>query len=135
MPLSAACARLQASLRLDQPPLLAAGLFWLGAARGARLLLVAHHLVIDGVSWRILLDDLRLGLGQAQQAQPVRLPPRSVSFDAAGRLSCPSWPPARRPDELPGLAGAAPARRAALRRGCRRQPRRDRPRAVGASGQ
>ncbi|WP_165497174.1 non-ribosomal peptide synthase/polyketide synthase [Rhodococcus sp. ABRD24] len=34
-------------------------LVWLDAGeRGGRLLLVAHHLVIDGVSWRILLPDL-----------------------------------------------------------------------------
>ncbi|MFJ6074074.1 non-ribosomal peptide synthase/polyketide synthase [Streptomyces sp. NPDC093065] len=33
---------------------------WYGATRSrtGRLLLVAHHLVVDGVSWRILLDDL-----------------------------------------------------------------------------
>jgi amino acid adenylation domain-containing protein/non-ribosomal peptide synthase protein (TIGR01720 family) len=33
---------------------------WLdaGPGRSGRLLLVLHHLVVDGVSWRILLDDL-----------------------------------------------------------------------------
>ncbi|MEW2524137.1 amino acid adenylation domain-containing protein [Streptomyces sp. NPDC047071] len=30
-----------------------------GAERPGRLLLVAHHLVVDGVSWRVLLDDVR----------------------------------------------------------------------------
>ncbi|RPJ41142.1 MAG: hypothetical protein EHM21_13610, partial [Chloroflexi bacterium] len=78
--LPAACTELQARSRLDRPPLLAARRFWLGAQRGARLLLAAHHLVIDGVSWRILLDDLRLGLEQLQQGRPVTLPPRTDSF-------------------------------------------------------
>ncbi|GLZ35227.1 hypothetical protein Lesp02_74140 [Lentzea sp. NBRC 105346] len=35
-----------------------------GSEQG-RLLLVAHHLVVDGVSWHILLDDLRDGPGPA----------------------------------------------------------------------
>ena len=26
--------------------------------QGQRLLIVIHHLVVDGVSWRILLEDL-----------------------------------------------------------------------------
>nr|EJI95569.1 non-ribosomal peptide synthase domain TIGR01720 domain protein [Rhodococcus sp. JVH1] len=44
-------------------------------ARG-RLLIVAHHLVVDGVSWRVLLPDfamawLRLGAGQASVSAPV----------------------------------------------------------------
>ncbi|GAA5066823.1 amino acid adenylation domain-containing protein [Nocardia callitridis] len=37
------------------------GAVWLHAADGGhgRLLLVVHHLVVDGVSWRIINDDLR----------------------------------------------------------------------------
>lgn len=31
----------------------------LGAGRGNRLLLVAHHLIVDGVSWRVILEDLQ----------------------------------------------------------------------------
>ncbi|MGA4837728.1 amino acid adenylation domain-containing protein [Streptomyces sp. G45] len=30
-----------------------------GPVRPGRLVLIAHHLVVDGVSWRILLDDVR----------------------------------------------------------------------------
>jgi amino acid adenylation domain-containing protein/non-ribosomal peptide synthase protein (TIGR01720 family) len=48
----------QASLRIDRGPLLRAALLDLGGTRGQRLLLVVHHLAIDGVSWRILLEDL-----------------------------------------------------------------------------
>ncbi len=47
----------QASLSLDAGPLLRAVLADL-AEGGQRLLLVIHHLAVDGVSWRILLDDL-----------------------------------------------------------------------------
>ncbi len=48
---------LNAGFDLAQPPLLAAAYF--GDAGTDRLLLVAHHLVVDAVSWSVLLDDLR----------------------------------------------------------------------------
>ncbi|WP_327232038.1 non-ribosomal peptide synthetase [Streptomyces murinus] len=40
-------------------PLLRAVWLDAGAARPGRLVLIAHHLLVDGVSWRILLDDVR----------------------------------------------------------------------------
>ncbi|SUD40757.1 amino acid adenylation domain-containing protein [Ectopseudomonas mendocina] len=67
--LSALCDEVQASLDLSHGPLLRAVLVQLHEG-GERLLLVVHHLAIDGVSWRILLDDLQrayaqLGVGAA----------------------------------------------------------------------
>jgi hypothetical protein len=51
------------------------------------LLLVAHHLAVDGVSWRILLDDLDTAYGQALRGEPVDLGPKTTSFrDWACRL-------------------------------------------------
>ena len=52
------CDRLQRGFDLERGPLLRAAHLDLGPGRGARLLLHAHHLVVDGVSWRILLEDL-----------------------------------------------------------------------------
>ena len=49
--------QLQANFDLAQPPLLKAALFDLGC-RGKRLFLAIHHLIIDGVSWRYLVEDL-----------------------------------------------------------------------------
>ncbi|WP_339801532.1 amino acid adenylation domain-containing protein [Paenibacillus sp. FSL R5-0744] len=43
------------------------------------LLLVAHHLVIDGVSWRILLEDLAIAYEQVSQGQPVGLQEKTDS--------------------------------------------------------
>ncbi|MFF2951680.1 amino acid adenylation domain-containing protein [Kitasatospora sp. NPDC057965] len=54
---------------------------WLdaGAHEPGRLLLVLHHLVVDGVSWRILLPDLRAA-GEAVLAdRPVLLAPVGTS--------------------------------------------------------
>jgi len=74
------CEQIQASFSLDQPPLLGAGLFRLGDARGGRLFLAAHHLIIDTVSWRILLDDLALALGQIRLGLPPAFLGKTVSF-------------------------------------------------------
>ncbi|MET7425486.1 amino acid adenylation domain-containing protein, partial [Dactylosporangium sp. NPDC005555] len=47
---------------------------------GDRLLLVAHHLVVDGVSWRILLPDLAAAWDAVRAGEPVRLAPATTSF-------------------------------------------------------
>jgi amino acid adenylation domain-containing protein/non-ribosomal peptide synthase protein (TIGR01720 family) len=46
----------------------------------ARLLLAAHHLAVDAVSWRIILDDLETACAQLLAGQPVRLPAPSASY-------------------------------------------------------
>ncbi|WP_238122264.1 MULTISPECIES: non-ribosomal peptide synthetase [unclassified Xanthobacter] len=50
-------------------------------AQDQRLALAAHHLVIDGVSWRILLDDLRHCL-EAEAAGEAPLPLRTSPVGA-----------------------------------------------------
>ncbi|MFE0684101.1 non-ribosomal peptide synthase/polyketide synthase [Streptomyces sp. NPDC058961] len=74
-----ATAEAHAAFRLDTGPLLTARLFTGDGAATARLLLVVHHLVVDGVSWRILLEDLETAYRQALAEQPVRLPARTTS--------------------------------------------------------
>src|SRR5205807_1125797 len=73
-------AQVQASLDLRSGSLLRAVEYDLGAARGKRLLLVMHHLVVDGVSWRILLEDLELGYQQMMRGEPVLLGMKTTSF-------------------------------------------------------
>ncbi|MEV7951691.1 amino acid adenylation domain-containing protein [Streptomyces rubiginosohelvolus] len=51
---------------------------WRRAAR--QLVLVAHHVVIDGVSWRILMDDLATAWRQASAGGTVELAPVGTSF-------------------------------------------------------
>jgi amino acid adenylation domain-containing protein/non-ribosomal peptide synthase protein (TIGR01720 family) len=60
--LTAAAAALQGSLDLAAGPVARFALFDLGSGEPARLLAVIHHLAVDGVSWRILLDELRAAL-------------------------------------------------------------------------
>ncbi|MGA6174675.1 amino acid adenylation domain-containing protein [Streptomyces sp. NPDC012600] len=45
-----------------------------------QLVLVAHHVVIDGVSWRILMDDLATAWHRYTAEEPVELPPTGTSF-------------------------------------------------------
>ncbi|KZN57555.1 hypothetical protein N473_06630 [Pseudoalteromonas luteoviolacea CPMOR-1] len=44
------------------------------------LILIAHHLVIDGVSWRVLVDDLLQGIELATAGKAIALPPKSHSY-------------------------------------------------------
>ncbi|MCM3338069.1 non-ribosomal peptide synthase/polyketide synthase [Paenibacillus sp. MER TA 81-3] len=74
--------RLQQSLNLTEGPIIRTALFDLGTERPARLLIVIHHLAVDGVSWRIILEDLQLAYEQLGQSLPVQLPPKTTSFKA-----------------------------------------------------
>ncbi|WP_369165426.1 amino acid adenylation domain-containing protein [Streptomyces sp. AFD10] len=53
-----------------------------GATGPGRLLLVIHHLAVDGVSWRILLDDLAQAWSDITRRRPPGLPPVATSFRA-----------------------------------------------------
>ncbi|MFJ8593552.1 non-ribosomal peptide synthase/polyketide synthase [Streptomyces sp. NPDC093598] len=93
-------AEAHAAFRLTSGPLLTARLFTgtgtgtgtetgtgtaAGTGTGTRLLLIVHHLVVDGVSWRILLEDLETAYGQARAGEPVRLPERTTSVQEWAR--------------------------------------------------
>ncbi|MBP5100530.1 non-ribosomal peptide synthetase, partial [Pseudomonas protegens] len=71
----------QRSLNLQDGPLLRAVLFSLEDG-SQRLLLVIHHLVVDGVSWRILLEDLQRAHAQLSAGQPLALPAKTSSTQA-----------------------------------------------------
>ncbi|OBF03805.1 non-ribosomal peptide synthetase [Mycobacterium sp. 852002-10029_SCH5224772] len=60
----------------------AAGLMLSGvwATSTGQLALIIHHLAVDGVSWRILLEDLNIGWSQHHGGQPVALPAGGTSF-------------------------------------------------------
>jgi amino acid adenylation domain-containing protein/non-ribosomal peptide synthase protein (TIGR01720 family) len=77
--LVARAVELQAGLDISRGPLLQAAWFDLGERPGT-LLLILHHLVVDIVSWRILLEDLVRAYQQLQRGQAVRLPPKTTSF-------------------------------------------------------
>ncbi|WP_411147653.1 amino acid adenylation domain-containing protein [Streptomyces sp. A30] len=51
---------------------------WRREAR--QLVLVAHHVVIDGVSWRVLMEDLATAWRQFTSGAPIELPAVGTSF-------------------------------------------------------
>jgi amino acid adenylation domain-containing protein/non-ribosomal peptide synthase protein (TIGR01720 family) len=71
---------LQASLNISQGPLLRVAFFDLGPDRPGRLLLIIHHLAVDGVSWRILLEDFQTLYRQLSSGAAAHLPPKTTSF-------------------------------------------------------
>jgi non-ribosomal peptide synthase protein (TIGR01720 family) len=108
----------QRSLDLEHGPLFRAVLYQL--ATSDRLLLVIHHLVIDGVSWRILLEDLGRGYRQGLEGAAIHLGPKSTSFRAwseaqsrfaAGRgplEELPYWESVRRAAAASAVPNATP---------------------------
>ncbi|MCX4863850.1 non-ribosomal peptide synthase/polyketide synthase [Streptomyces sp. NBC_00825] len=72
-------AEAQGSLSPVDGPLIKAVLLEYGD-RLPRLFVTVHHLVVDGVSWRILLSDLATAYGQARAGRPVDLGAKSTSF-------------------------------------------------------
>jgi len=121
--LEAAAAAVQTSLDLEAGPILRVASFDLGAGAPERLLVVIHHLAVDGVSWRILLEDLQDAYRRAAAGEAVTLPPRGTSLrrwsellrrhaaeaDLSAELAYWSperWPPATPPAGL--AAGGAP---------------------------
>ena len=52
----------------------------LWAADTGQLALIIHHLAIDAVSWRILLEDLNIAWAQHHNGQPIALPAGGTSF-------------------------------------------------------
>ena len=78
--INTAASNLQASLNLAEGPLVRATLFDLGGGKPARLLMVIHHLAVDAVSWRILLEDLQTAYHQISRGDAIALPPKTTSF-------------------------------------------------------
>ncbi|MCY8758637.1 lichenysin non-ribosomal peptide synthetase LicA [Bacillus haynesii] len=77
--------RIQSSIDLTEGPLLKAAIF--KTDQGDHLLIVIHHLVVDGISWRILLEDFAAGYAQAEKGEPIILQEKTHSFaEYAARL-------------------------------------------------
>ena len=76
--------QLQSGLDITTGKMVAAALFRLGNNKSDRLLLIIHHLVVDGVSWRILLEDLVRAYRQLETGKSLQLPPKTTSYQYWG---------------------------------------------------
>ncbi|MFE6488476.1 amino acid adenylation domain-containing protein, partial [Streptomyces sp. NPDC057757] len=70
----------RARLDPDGGGMLRAVWFDAGPDRPGRLLLLVHHLVMDGVSWRVLLPDLAAAWQAVAAGRTPELPPVDISF-------------------------------------------------------
>jgi amino acid adenylation domain-containing protein/non-ribosomal peptide synthase protein (TIGR01720 family) len=73
-------ANLHASLDLEHGPLIRVALFERGSQQPSYLLIVIHHLAVDGVSWRILLEDLHSTYQQLNRREEPSLPAKTTSY-------------------------------------------------------
>ncbi|MNW48619.1 Surfactin synthase subunit 1 [compost metagenome] len=69
---------LQRSIDLQEGPLFKGILF--KGTQEDHMLLVAHHLVIDGVSWRIVIEDFIKGYDQCMRSEEIQFQPKSTSY-------------------------------------------------------
>jgi non-ribosomal peptide synthase protein (TIGR01720 family) len=107
--IAATCELAQSSLDLEHGPIGRAVHFDLGSSRDGRLALALHHLVVDGVSWRLLREDLESAYEQLEHGEAIALPARTSSFAAwSAQLSALAGSPALHGETSYWVAETAP---------------------------
>ncbi|WP_156425243.1 non-ribosomal peptide synthetase, partial [Mycobacterium sp. GA-1285] len=74
----------EARLRLNPAAGAMVSALWVSST--SQLLMMIHHLAVDGVSWRILSEDLNTAWAQHGSGQPITLSPAGTSFAKWGSL-------------------------------------------------
>lgn len=72
------CTKVHKSMDLENGPLMKVILFY--EENYVHLWIAVHHILIDGVSWYILQEDLELGYKQYLEQQSIQLPEKTASF-------------------------------------------------------
>jgi amino acid adenylation domain-containing protein/non-ribosomal peptide synthase protein (TIGR01720 family) len=78
--MEAEVAQMQVKLNLSTAPMMRVALFDLGTHQSGRLAIVMHHLIMDGISWRIWLEDFHKAYQQLSQGAAIQLPAKTTSF-------------------------------------------------------
>ncbi len=78
--IEAVASSLQASLDFSEKPLIRMAYIDLGPKENPRLLIIFHHLVIDGVSWRLFIQDFLTSYQQLSKGEAITLPAKTTSF-------------------------------------------------------
>jgi amino acid adenylation domain-containing protein/non-ribosomal peptide synthase protein (TIGR01720 family) len=78
----AAAEKLQCSFDLQNGPILRGLLVRRGTGQKDQLLICIHHIAVDWVSWKVLLEDLEAAYSAAVAGEPAALPAKTSSFRA-----------------------------------------------------
>ncbi len=78
--IASAAASAQTGFNLQHGPIWRVVYFDRGQDDSGRLLILVHHLAVDGVSWRPLLEDIETAYSQLSRMLPVQLPAKTTSF-------------------------------------------------------
>lgn len=70
--------KLQTELDLEKGPLYKVAHF--KCIDGDRLVVIIHHLVVDGISWRILIEDIQTLFNQLKNRKTLSLPEKTDAF-------------------------------------------------------
>ncbi|PPA82098.1 non-ribosomal peptide synthetase [Brevibacillus laterosporus] len=70
--------RLQSQINLNEGPLVKLAVFH--TQNGDHLFIAIHHLVVDGISWRILFEDIGIAYAQLLESKDISLPEKTDSF-------------------------------------------------------
>ncbi|MBO5382746.1 MAG: hypothetical protein J6A30_00425, partial [Ruminococcus sp.] len=74
----------QSSIDLSEGPVVKAAEFICGEEK--YVLICVHHMAIDGVSWRIILEDLDTAVNQLMSGRKVKLPEKTASYIDWGNM-------------------------------------------------
>ncbi|WP_427923869.1 non-ribosomal peptide synthase/polyketide synthase [Streptomyces sp. cg40] len=96
----------RAGLDPDSGAMVRAVWFDAGPGQPGRLLILVHHLVIDGVSWRVLLPDLASAWAAVRGGRTAELAPVELSFARWSRLLGTRATDPATEDELPWWTSA-----------------------------
>ncbi|MBX9258975.1 SDR family NAD(P)-dependent oxidoreductase [Desmonostoc muscorum CCALA 125] len=78
--LESAITEVQSSFHLSETPLVKVAFIKLRSPQNSYLLISIHHLLVDAVSWQILLEDLQTAYQQLSQEQAIHLSDKTTSF-------------------------------------------------------
>jgi amino acid adenylation domain-containing protein/non-ribosomal peptide synthase protein (TIGR01720 family) len=70
----------QSTLNINTGPLIRVIYFDLGPSASSRLLFIIHHLAVDGISWRIILEDFQTAFLQLINNAQISLPQKTTSY-------------------------------------------------------
>ncbi len=77
---------LQMTLDLCEGSLIRTRLYRTNPETEDRLLIIIHHFGVDGISWRIILEDFYKAYEQLSSGEKIKLPPKTTSFKTWSKM-------------------------------------------------